>query len=51
MNQLITSDPDVILSTWEEHFKDLGRSREEQFQVLSGTKEQVDQFLVKSLEN
>ena len=49
--ELVTSDPDTILNTWEKHFKGPGRSREEQFPVLSGTKEQVDQILVKSLEN
>ena len=38
---------DTILTTWEKHIKDLGRSREEQFPVLSDTKKQVDQFLVK----
>ena len=47
VGQLVTSDPDTILATWEEHFKDLRRSmREEQFPVLSDTKEQVDQILV-----
>ena len=51
MDQLVTSDPDTILTTWENHFKDLGRSREEQFPVLSSVKEQVDQILIKSLEN
>ena len=51
MDQLVTSDLDTILTTWEKHFKDLGRSREEQLPVLSGTKKQVDQFLVKSLKN
>ena len=51
VDQLVTSDPDTILTSWEKHFKDLGWSREEQFPVLSGTKKQVDQFLVKSLEN
>ena len=51
MEQLVTFDLDTILTTWEKHFKDLGRSREEQFPVLSGTKKQEDQFLVKSLEN
>ena len=51
MDQLVTSNPDTILTTWEQHFKDLGRAREEQFPVLSGAEEQVDQILVKSLEN
>ena len=32
VNQLGTSDPDTILTTWEKHFKDLGRSKEGQFQ-------------------
>ena len=51
VDQLVTSDPDTILATWEKYFKDLGKSREEQFPVLSGTKEQLDQILVKSMEN
>ena len=51
VDQLLTSNPDTILATWEKHFKKLCRSREEQFPVLSGTKKEVDQILVKSLEN
>ena len=38
VDQLITSDPDTILTTWEKHFKDLGRAREEHFPVLSGAR-------------
>ena len=51
VDQLVTSDPDTILTTWNKHFRDLGRSREEQFPVLSSVKEQVDQILIKCLEN
>ena len=51
VDQHTTSGPDTILATWKKHFKDLGRSKEEQFPILSGAKEQVNQILVKSLEN
>ena len=41
MDQVVTSDSDAILTTWEKHFKDFGRFREEQFPVLSETKKQL----------
>ena len=51
VNQVVTSDTNTIMTTWEQHFRELSRSKEEEFPILADLKEQVDSLFKRSLEN
>ena len=51
VNQVVTSDTNTIMTTWEQHFRELNSSKEEEFPILADLKERVDSLFKRSLEN
>jgi hypothetical protein len=51
VDQCVTTDSSTILATWEDHFRNISTSHDEQFPTMSCIKEQVDLLLAASLEN
>jgi len=49
VNQGVTSDTNTIMTTWEQYFRELSRSKEEEFPILTDLREQVDRPLKWSL--
>ena len=52
VNQVVTSDHDTntIMTTWEQHFQELSKSKEEEFPMLADLKEQVNSLFKRSQE-
>ena len=51
VDQCVTTDSSTILATWEDHFRNISTSHDEQFPTMSCIKEQVDLLLTASLKN
>ena len=51
VDQCVTTDSSTILATWEDHFRNISTSHDEQFPTMSCIKEQVDLLLAASLKN
>ena len=51
VDQLVTSDPNTILTEWERHFRGISASNEDQFPTLCAIKQQVEHLHIESQEN
>ena len=51
VDQLVTSDPNTILTEWERHFRGISASNEDEFPTLCAIKQQVEHLHIESQEN